>query len=101
MDLQQLCRAWSAGSIIESRLLEDAIAALPLLDEREISGRIGGGETGKWAADLAARAEVEAPVLAAALDVRRRSQTEPSETGRLIAAIRHVFGQHELSPRER
>lgn len=97
VDLERLCRTWSSGSIIESRLLSDAIAALPLLAGSEISGRIGGGETGAWAADLAARAGVETPVLAAALDVRRRSQRELTEVGRIIAAIRYVFGQHDLS----
>lgn len=96
VDLPKLVDVWNHGSIIESRLLRDARAALDLLQHTEISGRIGGGETGRWARALADRAGAAAPALDAALAAREASQTKPTYAGQVIAAIRNVFGQHDM-----
>lgn len=96
VDLPKLVDVWNHGSIIESRLLRDARAALDLLQHTEVSGRIGGGETGRWARALADRAGAPVPALDAALAARAASQTKPTFAGQVIAAIRNVFGQHDM-----
>lgn len=99
LDLGAIARLWSNGSIIQSRLMEDAERALQLLAEdanaERFPGRIGGGETGTWARELARRFATETPALDAALEARARSREKPGFAGRLIAAIRAVFGQHD------
>ncbi len=96
VDLAKLVDVWNHGSIIESRLLRDARAALDLLQRTEVSGRIGGGETGRWARAIADRAQTEVPALDAALAARAASQKNPTFAGQVIAAIRNVFGQHDM-----
>lgn len=97
VNLVDLAGVWNRGSIIESRLVADTEKALRLLKTTTIPGRVGGGETGTWAQKIGDDVGVETPALDAALAFRRRSLEEPDETGRIIAAIRAVFGQHDLN----
>lgn len=97
VDMEHLCKVWGNGSIIASRLLDDAVQALRLLREHHIPGRIGGGTTGQWALQIAREHNVATPVLAAALAQRERSWQAPDFSGEIIAALRSVFGGHEFS----
>jgi len=92
LDLPQICRVWNEGSIIESRLLRDAGLALEL--KMPEAGSIGGGETGRWAFQLAREQAISVPVLEAALLAREESQTKPGFASSIIARIRYVFGRH-------
>ena len=97
IDLSKLCQVWCNGSIIESRLLSDAAKAFEIIEKGQyISGKIGGGETGNWARKIAMDNGVNVPVLDAALESREKSQINPDYSGKIIAAIRNVFGGHEL-----
>ncbi len=96
LDLVRLCDAWCHGSIIESRLLRDTAEALGVVAEKHPSGRVGGGETGRWALQIAVGHDVAAPVLAAALEKREQSLAAPDFSSKVIAALRYVFGGHEL-----
>lgn len=97
IDLAALCRVWGHGSIISSRLVDDAASALEFLKHQQITGQIGGGETGRWAEGIARECGVATPVLSAALAQRERSRQFPDAGSRIIAAIRNVFGQHEVT----
>jgi 6-phosphogluconate dehydrogenase len=98
VDLANLCEVWSNGSIIESRLMRDAVKAMQMLSTNSsIQGKVGGGETGAWAQKIACEYGVSVPVLSAALEYRKTSQHSPGFTGKVIAAVRNVFGEHELS----
>lgn len=97
VNLIDLAGVWNRGSIIESRLIGDTEKALRLLESRDVPGRVRGGETGTWAQKIGDDVGVETPALDAALAFRRQSSDEPSETGRIIAAIRAVFGQHDVN----
>jgi 6-phosphogluconate dehydrogenase len=96
IDLAALCRVWGNGSIIASRLIGDTVQALEYLRNHQVSGQIGGGETGRWAEQIARDHGVAAPALTAALAQRERSRQHPDFSGEIIAAIRNVFGQHEV-----
>lgn len=95
IDLAELCKVWGNGSIIASRLLNDAVPALSFLQKNRLSGRIGGGETGRWALEIAHQHDVSMPVLEKSLAHRLKSQDSPDFSGEIIAAIRNVFGAHE------
>lgn len=97
VDFVKLCQVWGNGSIIASRLLTDTVQALKFLQDHQISGKIGGGETGQWALDIARLHNVSTPVLAASLAQRARSRQSQDFSGEIIAAIRNVFGGHEIS----
>ena len=62
----------------------------------KVSGRIGGGETGTWAAKYASEKKIEIPAIRAALKMRIASKKKERFSGKLIAAIRNEFGMHEL-----
>jgi 6-phosphogluconate dehydrogenase len=94
-DLSSLCQVWNNGSIIESRLTADAAVALK--EGAAASGKIGGGQTGTWALQEGQKRNISMPALAAALAERKASERSPGFASRLIAQVRHVFGQHDLS----
>ena len=74
VDLANLCEVWSNGSIIESRLMRDAVKAMQMLSTNpSIVGKVGGGETGAWAQKIACEYGVSVPVLSAALEYRKSS----------------------------
>jgi 6-phosphogluconate dehydrogenase len=100
IDLAEICETWNRGSIIESRLLRDTVAALELIKDPNPVGAVGGGETGQWVAALAKDLGVAAPALEAALAARAASHANPSYAGALLAAIRNVFGEHERQGRD-
>lgn len=94
VDLAALCSTWGNGSIIASRLLDDTVEALHYLEDHPVSGRIGGGETGQWALNIAREHGTDTPVLAASLEKREQSRQHPDFSGEIIAAVRNVFGGH-------
>lgn len=97
IDISKLCQVWCNGSIIESRLLSDAVKAVKIIEKwQPVSGNIGGGETGNWARKIAMENGVNVPALEAALKSRNKSQIDLDYSGKIIAAIRNVFGGHEL-----
>ena len=97
IDLAEICEVWNNGSIIESRLMQDAVKAVRMLSsDKSIGGKIGGGETGTWANKIAKNYDVSVPALETALTFRKKSQKDPDFTGKIIAAIRNIFGEHEL-----
>lgn len=97
VDLAAICSAWSHGSIIESRLVRDAVTALDLIERSpDMLGVVGGGETGTWARQVAREHEVPVPALEAALAYREKTRTEPDFAGKVIAAVRKVFGGHGI-----
>ena len=101
IDLAEICEVWCNGSIIESRLMQDAVKAVRMLSSnKSVQGKIGGGETGAWAKKIAKNYGVPVPALEAALNFRKKSQKDHLFTGKIIAAIRNVFGEHELFPKK-
>lgn len=95
LDLSQLCSVWNNGSIISSRLMGDAAEAIRLLAEHpEIDGSVGGGETGRWTQEISGQAGISLPALDAAIEYRKKSRHSPDFNGKVLAAIRHLFGGH-------
>ena len=96
IDLKGVCDIWNKGSIVESRLVGDARVALEGRMEG-ISGSVR-GQTQKEMEFLVEAANgigAETPCCKAAIDARIASQSRPCAVGKLINAIRNVFGGHE------
>ncbi|UCG54956.1 MAG: decarboxylating 6-phosphogluconate dehydrogenase, partial [Dehalococcoidia bacterium] len=91
LDLGAIARVWNNGSIVRSWLLELTQAILEKNELNGINAEVGGGQTGRWAAEAALESEVPFTMLGAALSERYRSRRE-SFAARLVAALRLRFG---------
>ncbi len=97
LDLHQLARLWNRGSVIRSWLLELTESALskdPRL--RGIRGYVEDSGYGRGTMREAFTRGVPAPALAMALFARFRSRQKDPFSAKLIAALRHEFGGHEV-----
>ena len=97
LDLKDISRVWSNGSVIRSWLTElaqDAFSKDPNLEK--ITDKIGGGETGKWAEETAKETNSPHNTLSHAPSVRYNTEEGNSFTKKFIAALRNEFGGHEV-----
>jgi 6-phosphogluconate dehydrogenase len=100
LDLHAIAEIWRVGSVVRSWLLDltseglrvdaDLAAIAPYVDES--------GER-RWAVTEAIELGVATPVIAQALLARLRSRDTESFADRLLAAMRHEFGAHEVRKR--
>jgi len=95
IDLGIAARVWNNGSIVRSWLLELAQEILESDGLNEVADKVGGGQTGRWAAEAALEHEVPFTMLGAALSERYRSRRE-SFAARMVAALRRGFGGHPV-----
>ena len=96
LDLGGVAKVWAHGSVVRGWLVELLAKALegdPMLDR--LAGRVGGGETGKWALESAKEHNVAAPIIELSLATRKKSLTNPTFTGKVISALRAGYGGHE------
>jgi 6-phosphogluconate dehydrogenase len=97
LDLHQVAQIWRQGSVVRSWLLD--LTASALAEDQELSGIRGwvadSGE-GRWTAFEAIDLDVPAPVITLSLMARFTSRQEESYAAKLLAALRHQFGGHEV-----
>jgi 6-phosphogluconate dehydrogenase len=97
--LEKVSEVWQKGSIINSTL--NGLINEIMHEDKDLSGVDGyvadSGE-GKWTLEVAATAKVPTPALAAAIEVRKQSQTGiTSYATKLLAAMRNKFGGHAIN----
>ncbi|HEY5998204.1 MAG TPA: decarboxylating 6-phosphogluconate dehydrogenase, partial [bacterium] len=97
IDAGKVARLWGKGSVVRSWLLELAADAL----ERDpglggIKGYVADTGEGRWAALEAIEQGVPVPGIQTALMQRQRSRQDDSFSAKLVAALRHEFGGHEV-----
>jgi len=97
LDLKDVSKVWSNGSIISGYLVEicqnifDANS-----DFAQINDRVESSGEGLWTVEESLRLKVPAPVITSSLQTRYRSEQESSFTGRVTAAMRNQFGGHRV-----
>jgi 6-phosphogluconate dehydrogenase len=94
-DLAAITEVWRHGSIITSRLLDLAAAALasdPKLER--FAGRVADSGEGRWTVQVAVDEGVPAPVLTAALYSRFASRDAGQFANKVLSAMRLGFGGH-------
>ena len=94
--LAPIAEAWRHGSVIRSWLLDLAAEALGKDEDlARYTGVVADSGEGRWALAAAIEERVPAPVLAAALHARFRSQRERGGyADKLLSALRAGFGGH-------
>lgn len=100
IDLREVFELWDHGSICESRLLRDATKAFKKFpDMKGVSGKVF-GETYKEMEsilEIAKKCKIETQVIESAIKERLDSQTRPTYKGKVINAVRNIFGGHKFN----
>ena len=96
-DLHQIAEIWRYGSVIRSWLLDltaETLAEYP--DIESIAPYVPDSGEGRWTVFEAIEANVSAPIITLSLMQRIGSRDEVEFADRLLSAMRHQFGGHEL-----
>jgi 6-phosphogluconate dehydrogenase len=103
LDLARVADLYGRRSVIESRLvswLKDAYERFgPEL--RDISGTVAQSGEGTWTVETAKELAVAVPIIEGSLEFRLRSAKDPTYTGRVVSALRHEFGGHEVEEKSK
>ena len=97
LDLHQIADIWRYGSVIRSWLLDltaEALAKNP--DMEGIAPYVPDSGEGRWTVFEAIDSNVSAPIIILSLLKRIRSQDEVDYSSRLLSAMRHEFGGHDI-----
>ncbi|MEP6609757.1 MAG: phosphogluconate dehydrogenase (NAD(+)-dependent, decarboxylating) [Burkholderiaceae bacterium] len=97
LDLHQVAEVWRYGSVVRSWLLDliaNALEKNPALDG--IAPYVADSGEGRWTVAEAIDLDVPAPVITLSLLTRLASRDADSFSDKLLAAMRHQFGGHEI-----
>ena len=99
IDLEDVARVWSNGSVVESRLIRltrRAFARNPRLEG--IKGHVPDSGEGRWTVETAIQNDVPATGIAHSLFARYRSRSgdEGTFADKVLAVLRHEFGGHDI-----
>lgn len=99
-DLWKIANLYKHGSLLESKLMECMVRGFDKFgnDLHEIKGVATGLGEGKWTFDYASKIGVNTPSIKAALAVRDETKSKPNFQGKIIMALRNVFGGHPINP---
>jgi 6-phosphogluconate dehydrogenase len=96
-DVHQLAALWRHGSVVRSWLLELAELALAEPEQfSQIRGYLEDSGEGRWTVNESTERAVATPVITASLYARFSSRSPDSYAARIVAALRHQFGGHQV-----
>lgn len=98
LDMEQIAQVWRNGSVIRSWIVDLAHNVFQEdKDFKTISGKIGGGSTGRWTVEEAREQNVPVMLIEDALKIRDWSQkTGGNYATKLVALLRNQFGGHPV-----
>ncbi len=97
LDLHQVSDIWRHGSVVRSWLLD--LTAIALKDNPSLDGiapYVPDSGEGRWTVAEAIDLNVPAPVITLSLLARLASRDPDSFSDKLLSAMRHQFGGHEI-----
>jgi 6-phosphogluconate dehydrogenase len=97
LDLHQIAEIWRYGSVVRSWLLD--LTAEALAEDQaltDIAGWVADSGEGRWTVADAMELDVPAPIITLSLLMRLVSRQKESYAAKLLAAMRHKFGGHEV-----
>ncbi|MGK0209538.1 MAG: 6-phosphogluconate dehydrogenase [Patescibacteria group bacterium] len=95
LNYADVSKVWSNGSVIRSWITE--LAQKEFKKHNKLAGFkgiIGGGQTGKWALEIAKKQKNDTDTLEHAIKKRKSSMKTQSFATKFVSAIRHAFGGH-------
>ncbi|HUO75005.1 MAG TPA: decarboxylating 6-phosphogluconate dehydrogenase [Solirubrobacteraceae bacterium] len=98
LDVEQISKVWTQGSVIRSWLLELATRAFEAdgRDLHALEGFVADSGEGRWTLESGIDHDVPMPALAAALYARFYSRDNGDYAARMLAALRNQFGGHAV-----
>jgi 6-phosphogluconate dehydrogenase (decarboxylating) len=98
LDMPKIADLYNHKSVIESRLVGWLKSAYEKYGKElsGISGSAAQSGEGMWTVDAANELGIPVPIIKGALDFRLASQKAPSYTAKIVSALRHQFGGHEV-----
>ncbi len=98
LEMEQIAKLWSQGSVIRSWLLELAARAFETdgNDLSSLEGYVEDSGEGRWTLDAGISHDTPMPTLAAALFARFSSRGSGDYSARMVAALRNQFGGHAV-----
>jgi len=98
LQMEQIAKLWSQGSVIRSWLLELAARAFEAdgNDLSSLEGYVDDSGEGRWTLDAGIAHDTPMPTLAAALFARFSSRGAGDYSARMVAALRNQFGGHAV-----
>lgn len=101
LNLSQVAEIWQHGTVIRSWLLDLTAAALSDDPElQSVQAYVEDTGEGRWTVQESIELAVPAPVITQSLQARFRSRQDQPFGARLLAAMRHRFGGHQLHKKE-
>ncbi len=97
LSVAQIAEIWRYGSVVRSWLLD--LTAQALAENEDLKGIkawVPDSGEGRWTAFEAIDLNVSAPIITLSLDRRIRSREEEPFSDKLVSAMRHEFGGHEV-----
>lgn len=99
VDLSQVAKIWSKGSVVSSWLIDLTYDALKKEDLSKVVGYVKHTGEGEWTVKTAKELGIDVRVIKASLDVRRESERKSNQRqlrNKLLALMRNRFGGHEV-----
>lgn len=98
LDLARVAEIYNHGSVIESRLVGWLKDGLELFGENleQVSGSVAHTGEGDWTVETAREMNIQAKVIEDALQFRIDSEKNPSYAGKVLSALRNMFGGHAV-----
>lgn len=101
LDLKSICDLWNNGSVVRGYLIE--LASRALSKDRHLSGimpYVDDTGEGRWSIQTAVDYAVPFSAISNSLYERFRSRSEKRFGNRVLAALRHEFGGHDVRKSE-
>jgi 6-phosphogluconate dehydrogenase len=101
VDLGKVAHTWQKGTIVSGFLMDCIADALKKNPELEgLSGAIGHSGEGEWTVEAGKEEDVPIEVIEKSLEFRKKSHIEKeiseSVAAKMVNALRHEFGGHEV-----
>lgn len=99
INLTEVAKVYNHGSVIESRLVGWLLEGFKKYGEdlEEVSGEVSHSGEGQWTVEAAQRINVPVEIIEGSLEFRKKSQGNPSYTGKVVSVQRNMFGGHDVS----
>jgi 6-phosphogluconate dehydrogenase len=98
LDLKNVARIYSKRSVIESRLIDWMLKGFETYGEDldGVSGTASHSGEGEWTIKTAKEMGIDVDVIEDSLNTRIKSEENPSYQGKIISALRNMFGGHSV-----
>lgn len=99
INLEDAARVYGKKSVIESNLINLTHKAFQQFGQElgEVSGKATHSGEGEWSVQTAHEKGIEVPVIENSLAVRNKTKNNPSFQGKIIMALRNLFGGHDIN----